>query len=150
MGSNKSDKLEKSLENKITKILTQDSELISLLTEPPKAFIIPVVKPHPGKAVVIWLYFRQKEVSHKNILWAFLTMIRLLPYKKSCFDDFVGVDVVPSIRLINGETDRIVRISVWKRGYSNALQLEVHDTCKLYPIDGVQFGWYWDPKSVSE
>jgi hypothetical protein len=133
----------------LDRILQRDKTLCAPLAEIPQAFILPGPR-SDRKVVVVWLYLCDTiPVTDELLLSLVKQVVSLFLLKAKFMDEFEGMDLVPSLRMKNGETDRIVRIGVWRRSYKKVLQLQPADIYLYEPCDGVQCGWYWEKSMVS-
>ncbi len=135
------------LENKLKTILRKQESLRDFLIEPPYLFVLPCKE--KGKyAAVVWLYLNTNLSLTCLLIHKITSMVLLALKKVFCESELLGIDVVPSIRMQNGETDRILRISVWRGFYDNWQKIKAKDIYIENPSEGITCGWYWDIEKV--
>jgi hypothetical protein len=63
-------------------------------------------------------------------------------------NEYEAVEIIPCIRMENGESDRIIRITLYRDSYQRWSEMKPEDLYKEKPYEGIQCGWYWDKAKV--
>ncbi len=134
-------------QTRISQFLAEDRGIASQSLEPIKVFILPL-KEKNKKGLFIWFYFTAGvQITHQSI-FDIATHILAILNKNIIIDEYDGIEIIPSCRIQNGESDRIVRISIWRRGYQNWVKMRPSDIRINKPYEGIECGWYWDPETM--
>jgi len=129
--------------------LCQDEKLMSILAEPPSAYVLPAGKSATGEYVIIWLFLQPESVSYSHLINVISSAVRL-PHEKSCYAGLIGVEVVPCLRFTDGSADRVVRVCVHDGCYHIVEELDSRSIRKATPVEGISCSWYWEPNSVEK
>jgi hypothetical protein len=131
---------------KVTSILNSDQRLRELWSQPPDIYLMPYMRSRESYYLLLSLCLRDTEVHYEDMAYACLNSLRLI-VASGVVDDLPGIEIVPYLR--RGDSlSRILRLSVRRNAFIDAMKLEGGDLLKKEPAHGITCGWYM-PKPES-